>query len=62
MTATEEVPAPCPWCGGEAKSLGFTEGRYFVQCFGTCEATGPVSAGHDEAIRAWNKVAKGREG
>jgi len=60
---------PCPFCGGKAKSIAysdndvFTEEEYrwfFVRCE-KCYSKGTTLRGEQNAVAAWNKrVAEGK--
>src|SRR5262245_28991913 len=48
---------PCPFCGGKARVIYFSE-SYFVQCTnGTCEGSTKHNRKEDRAIAIWNRRA-----
>lgn len=51
---------PCMFCGGEAVcSYCHSVQFYFVQCEDiTCQGTGPNEDTEEQAITAWNDVAR----
>ena len=61
MTETAHTPLPCPFCGGEAKTvspLGFGNVRAIECCNSDdCAATGPWACNEAEALTAWNTRA-----
>lgn len=62
--------SPCPYCGSNARTLG--NGRPFIDeddgwehvCTAVvcnndqCQAAGPFLASEEQAVEAWNRVAK----
>ena len=61
MTEPTHTPLPCPFCGGEAKTispLGFGNVRAIECCNSDdCAATGPWACDEAEALTAWNTRA-----
>lgn len=51
---------PCPFCGGEELCLTvWIKSQAFLVACEECEGAGPTKYPFDEAIRAWNKAARG---
>jgi Lar family restriction alleviation protein len=54
--ASEAELLPCPFCLGEAKTLGASTAHYWVKCQG-CGAEGPVRKSEFAAGADWNRRA-----
>lgn len=62
MEAKESIiPNPCPWCGSETIKRGRVRCRYIRCTNRDCNVYGPNMLTDEEAIAAWNRVARPKE-
>ena len=61
MSSKSNNIEPCPFCGEEAQTKYFmSRGRWYVVC-GSCHARTTHFLDRNDAIKAWNRRAYGKE-